>query len=189
MPLDTNRSIQTGGRPNLGTEKIAVEPGQRGSAAAGQHEAKAVLLVRGLDGGDFAQWKPLFEQYRVFYQREVTDQISERVWAHLTEDDRLFALGAFAGQALVGITHYTFHASSTTADVCYLQDLITAEAARRQGVATRLIEEVRNRAEEHGCSRLYWNTHVSNETARRLYDRVGTYRGFIRYEVDLAIRR
>jgi hypothetical protein len=40
-------------------------------------------------------------------------------------------------------------------------------------------------ARERGASRLYWSTHESNMTARRVYDRLAANRGFIRYELDL----
>ena len=40
-------------------------------------------------------------------------------------------------------------------------------------------------ARERGCSRLYWTTQETNATARRLYDRVAQFRGFIRYEYPL----
>jgi hypothetical protein len=32
---------------------------------------------------------------------------------------------------------------------------------------------------------VYWNTHESNSTARRLYDKVAENRGFIRYQIEL----
>jgi len=32
---------------------------------------------------------------------------------------------------------------------------------------------------------LHWNTHESNATARRLYDKVAENRGFIRYQIGL----
>ncbi|MEV1176789.1 GNAT family N-acetyltransferase [Nonomuraea sp. NPDC049784] len=43
----------------------------------------------------------------------------------------------------------------------------------------------RDWARECGCSRVYWNTHESNTTARSLYDKVAENRGFIRYQIEL----
>ena len=40
-------------------------------------------------------------------------------------------------------------------------------------------------ARERGCFRLYWLTQENNATARRLYDRVAKYTGFIRYDFTL----
>jgi hypothetical protein len=33
---------------------------------------------------------------------------------------------------------------------------------------------------------VYWSTHESNATARRLYDGVAEFNGFLRYEISLA---
>jgi Acetyltransferase (GNAT) family len=55
-----------------------------------------------------------------------------------------------------------------------------AEAAARA-----LIVAVAGWARERGCGRVYWSTHETNATARRLYDDVAANRGFIRYEIAL----
>jgi hypothetical protein len=40
---------------------------------------------------------------------------------------------------------------------------------------------VYERAREAGCPRVYWLTHHTNATARRLYDQVAENSGFIVY--------
>ncbi len=37
------------------------------------------------------------------------------------------------------------------------------------------------------CNGLYWTTHESNSTARRLYDHVAINRGLIDYQINLPI--
>ena len=44
-----------------------------------------------------------------------------------------------------------------------------------------LIEAVYERAKSVGCTRVYWLTHETNATARRLYDQVAQNTGFIVY--------
>jgi GNAT superfamily N-acetyltransferase len=82
----------------------------------------------------------------------------------------------------VGLAHFLFHRSTISIEsICYLQDLFTIEAARGNGVGRALIEEVYRYAQDAGSSRVYWQTHETNATAIKLYDKVAEKSGFIVY--------
>jgi len=147
----------------------------------------AAFAIRAPRFADFESWKLLFEGYNAFYGREgptaLAPAIVATTWARIhDEDEPVHALVAEEGGQLVGLAHYLFHRSTTAmADSCYLQDLFTLPAARGRGIAQALIGAVYERATHAGAARVYWQTHETNATAQRLYDRVAERSGFIVY--------
>ena len=146
---------------------------------------EAVIKIEALKVSDRARWDVLARGYKTFYETTLTDAEYDRAWARLMQGDAIHGLGAHLDGRLVGITHYLFHASVWSADVCYLQDLFTDAQVRGQGVARALIAGVADAAKARSAPRLYWLTHNDNATARALYDKVAACRGFVRYDFPL----
>lgn len=145
-----------------------------------------MLTISRLEASDRAEWEVLFRAYMAFYERTLPDAMYDRAWNAFLDDTRMHALGARIDGRLLGITHFLIHANTSAPDVCYLQDLFTHADARGQGVGGALIAAVGDWAKARDCCRLYWMTHETNATARRLYDKVGENRGFIRYQIELG---
>jgi GNAT superfamily N-acetyltransferase len=149
------------------------------------------LTIRPARPDDRARWLVLWESYNTFYGRSgataLPGEITETTWARfLDPDEPVHALVAEQGGALLGLTHYLFHRSTTAiGPSCYLQDLFTVEAARGRGVGRALIEAVYAAAAAAGASRVYWQTHETNATAMRLYDAVAERSGFLVYSKRL----
>jgi GNAT superfamily N-acetyltransferase len=143
------------------------------------------LAIAPLCEADRAAWEPLARGYKRFYETVLPDSEYDQAWARLMSDARLLGLGAKADGRLVGICHALFHASTWSADTCYLQDLFVAEDQRGRGTARALIAAVAAAATERGAPRLYWLTQAHNSVARALYDKVAVYKGFIRYDHPL----
>lgn len=145
------------------------------------------LVVRGVLADDFAGWKPLWDGYNAFYGRSgptaLPDEVTRQTWSRFFDayEPMHAAVAEHAGQ-IVGLVHCLLHRSTTSiAPTCYLQDLFTLEAVRGKGVGRALIEHVYEFARGAGCARVYWLTHETNATARRLYDKVADNSGFIVY--------
>jgi GNAT superfamily N-acetyltransferase len=147
--------------------------------------------IRPLAETDYAQWLPLWDEYNAFYGRSgptaLPEAITATTWRRFFDAaEPVHALVAERDGRLLGLSHYLFHRSTIHVEVvCYLQDLFTAEDVRGQGVGAALIEEVATRARAAGAARVYWLTHETNGTARRLYDQVATNSGFIVYRKPL----
>lgn len=147
----------------------------------------AEVVIRPLEKTDHSEWRRLWTAYLTFYQSEVSETVYETTWQRLFTDGEFESCGFIAlvdGKA-VGLVHYLFHRSSRSVEGnCYLQDLFTDGEARGKGVGAALIEAVRKAAAERGITNVYWMTHETNTTARRLYDRVARRTGFIEYDLS-----
>jgi GNAT superfamily N-acetyltransferase len=145
------------------------------------------LSIRPVARGDFPQWLTLWDGYNAFYGRAgataLGADITAMTWARFFDAyEPVHGLVAEEAGALVGLTHYLLHRSTTEiGPTCYLQDLFTAEPARGRGIGRALIEGVYERARLAGTSRVYWLTHETNATAIRLYDEVAERSGFVVY--------
>jgi GNAT superfamily N-acetyltransferase len=143
------------------------------------------MIIRPLTPADHGQWHPLWQGYLTFYETVLPAEQTALTWSRLMDPvTPLYGFAAMDGDQMLGITHCLFHLSTwTPGEYCYLQDLFTAPAARGKGVARALIGAVRDHAKGRGASRLYWQTHNTNATARALYDKVALNDGFIVYKV------
>jgi GNAT superfamily N-acetyltransferase len=142
------------------------------------------LKIRPLEKSDWTDWQRLWRGYLEFYETGVADEIYSSTFSRLLSD----APGEFNGLVAeldntpVGIAHFLSHRHCwRIEDVIYLQDLYVDPKVRNHGIARALIEAVYAEADQQETPAVYWLTQSSNQTARRLYDRLAHDTGFIRY--------
>lgn len=143
------------------------------------------LTIRILRPDDRPEWAEMWRDYLAFYETTVADDIYDSTFARLLGDDPhdFSCFVAESGGQLVGLTHYLFHRHAWKVEpVCYLQDLYARPQTRGTGVGRALIQAVYNEADRQGAASVYWLTQDFNETARKLYDRIGKKTPFIRYQ-------
>lgn len=144
------------------------------------------VTIRPLEQADHAEWRRLWTDYLTFYETRLPDEVYVSTWK------RLFTPGEFEPKGFlalvdgkpVGLVHYLYHRSCwSPANNCYLQDLFADPAIRGKGVGAALIQAVKDEAGKAGVTNVYWMTHETNTTARRLYDHVARRTGFIEYDL------
>jgi GNAT superfamily N-acetyltransferase len=151
----------------------------------------AGLTIRDIARADYDSWRPLFDGYNAFYGRSgptaLAEEITAATWDRLFDPaEPVHALVAERDGELIGLVHFLFHRSTTAiALTCYLQDLYTDASARGGGVGKAMIEAVYAAARSAGSSRVYWQTHETNQTAMRLYDQVAEKSGFLVYRKEV----
>ncbi|CAB4951291.1 unannotated protein [freshwater metagenome] len=145
------------------------------------------LLVRQITPADRADWQRLYLAYLEFYETEPIESSTELVWSRLVNSEpEIQGLVVEDDGRIIGITHFHYQLSTWTHTWhCYLEDLYVDKESRGKGVARALINEVKTLATDKGCSELFWITRSTNETARKLYDKVATPTDFVRYELIL----
>src|SRR5206468_6855046 len=107
------------------------------------------VTIKPLTERDFFAWYALFTEYAASAHIELTDEHAMRVWTRLQSDDAHGILATDQAGETVGLSHFIGIERLLQGDSTFLiEDLYVAEHARRNGVATALVEHVRTRAEE-----------------------------------------
>jgi GNAT superfamily N-acetyltransferase len=140
-------------------------------------------IIRSATEIDFQSWLPLWHGYQAFYKVDIPEATTLHTWRRLLDPQEPMHLAlAELDHKVVGLVHFIEHRSCwTVGDYIYLQDLFTDPGVRGRGVGRALIDHVYTRAAELGCTRVWWLTHESNQTAMRLYDKLAQRSGFVQY--------
>ena len=147
-----------------------------------------MITLHTLTAADFDQWNPLWQAYLVFYESSLADDVSATAFERMTNANTLTGgfLARDASGAAVGMVNWIDHPTNwSVSNICYLQDLYVSEAGRGLGTGRALIEAVADGARARSCSRVYWQTHETNDNAMLLYDRIASKSGFQIYNLAL----
>lgn len=143
----------------------------------------AEVLIRRPEPGDEATWRRLWAGYCAFYETDLPEDVTDRLWGKLLfPDSDIHGYVATRAGRMVGFVHYLFHASTwSNAPYCYLEDLYVGADARGGGAGRALIAAVEAQAQARGAPRLYWLTDAGNARAQALYDSITPRSSFIVY--------
>lgn len=129
---------------------------------------------------------PLFDAYRVFYERP-SDSAASRAFIaeRLERGDSHILLAREAGEALGFTQLYASLSSVSMRKIWILNDLFVAPVGRRRGVGRLLLRAARDFAAATGAVRLELSTQKANLAAQALYESEGWQREekFFRYQL------
>lgn len=143
------------------------------------------VVVRPIEPRDAGAWRRLFRDYGVFYESDFDDAQLDHVWKLVTTDGSgVDALVAEMEGDVVGFAHYRSHPDTfSSGRDWYLDDLFTDPSARGAGVASALIERLKELARATGPGTLRWITADDNTTAQRVYDKLAKRTTWVTYEI------
>lgn len=149
-----------------------------------RHVVTKTLSIRPIKEADRTAWDTLWTDYLTFYETSLPKEVYDISFARLLNpsDTEFKGLIAELNGEPIGLVHFLYHRHMWKLEnTCYLQDLYVSETARGTGAGRALIQAVYDDADKANCPSVYWLTQDFNQTARLLYDRIGTKTPFIRY--------
>ncbi len=142
------------------------------------------LKVRRLEPEDQAAWRLLWNGYCAFYETVIPDDMTALTWARLMDPAvPLHGWAAELDSKVIGFTHALEHISTwSPKPYVYLEDLFVDQQVRKSGAGSALINAVYAHADKIGSPKVYWQTAMTNATARKLYDQIGVDSGAMVYK-------
>jgi ribosomal protein S18 acetylase RimI-like enzyme len=136
---------------------------------------------------DFDDWRQMFLEFANLHGVTPTPEGVGRTWGWLCDPTHPeTGLIVRAGDQVMGFVHYRLQPSALRGtQILYLDDLFIMEAHRGSGMADGVMDHLREIAQEHGCSAIRWDTHATNERARRFYERHAKNTNWITYEMSV----
>jgi aminoglycoside 3-N-acetyltransferase I len=105
----------------------------------------------------------------------------------LLRKEHVIPLVAMDGEEVVGgLIAYELQKVERTRGEIYVYDLAVAESHRRQGIATALLDRLREIAKERGAWVVYVQADYGDEPAIALYTKLGTREEVLHFDIPVA---
>lgn len=115
---------------------------------------------------------------------------SDSYLAQQLEDERTIVIAAFEGSnAVGGLVAYLLRKLEQERGEIYIYDLAVAEAHRRRGIATAMIDALGPIAAKLGAWVIYVQADLGDEPAIALYSKLGTREDVIHFDIAPRVTR
>ena len=144
-------------------------------------------VITNIRENHFHDWQQMFVDFANLHHVAPTPDGVARSWSWLCDPTHPeTGLIVHVRDVVAGFVHYRLQPSALRAtQILYLDDLFVTEAYRGSGIADDIMEHLRKIAHTQGCSAIRWDTHATNERARRFYERHAKNTNWITYEMSL----
>jgi aminoglycoside 3-N-acetyltransferase I len=121
-----------------------------------------------------------FDDRETYLGKQPTDEYLRDLLASST----FIALAAISGASVVGgLAGYVLPKFEQARSEFYIYDLAVDEAHRRKGVATALIDHLRNHATERGIYVIFVQADYGDDPAVALYTKLGTREDVMHFDI------
>jgi aminoglycoside 3-N-acetyltransferase I len=146
------------------------------------------LRIRQLGPGDDARYAALMQLFAEAFDDPESYASAPPDAAHrqrvLTRPELMLLTAEDAdGRPLGGLLAYELLKPEQARSEIYLYDLAVRESARRQGVATALIERLRELARQRGAWVVYVQADLGDEPAIALYTKLGQREDVLHFDI------
>jgi len=151
--------------------------------------------IRPLGAGDAPVLRAMLGMFGRAFEDEAhycSRQPDDAYLAALLASETFVAVAAFegteAGPVVGGIAGYVLPKFEQARKEIYLYDLAVAESHRRRGVATAMIEALREVAAQRGAWVIFVQADLGDDPAIALYDKLGTREEVLHFDITPAPR-
>jgi len=147
------------------------------------------IQIRKIEKDDHAAWSRLYDGYASFYKVHMDDQIKERLWNWIHDEEHVIDcfLAIDENEGPIGFAHIRSMPSPLRgAEVGFLDDLFVDPGYRGSGAAKALFDKLEDHARSKGWPLIRWITADDNYRARNLYDKLSNKTMWNTYQMDIA---
>lgn len=146
--------------------------------------------VRPLSGKDLAAFRGLMDLFGKAFEDQDTYSAKQPADAYLRDllnSETFIALGAFRGDLVLGgLAAYVLPKFEQPRAEVYIYDLAVDAAHRRQGIATALIDHLKDISRQRGAYVIYVQADLVDDPAIALYSKLGAREDVLHF--DIAVR-
>jgi len=147
-----------------------------------------IVAARALSVGDVPALREVLAVFGRAFEDEDTylrRQPSDAYLRELLEEPTFVAIAGYSGDQIVGgLAAYELRKFEQERREIYIYDLAVLQEHRRQGVATRMIEELRHIARSRGAYVIYVQADYGDDAAIALYTKLGAREDVIHFDIQ-----